>query len=697
MADTEKKQGKAKFPKYFTIIYAFFLMVLAIAGAFRGLDNSWSDSLFRLRGMRMADNRITLVAIDDKSIEKIGQYPWPRRVYSELLEKLFKLGVKVVAFDIHFPDKSGSPKDDAALVAVTKKYSDKVIHGVFRNDQPGVKVPWVYPFEELRKVTKHLGLVVPPGLERDGSVRRTTLFMGTDPADIYNWVDDPDKFAVYGLALTALYEGKKPEDYLDELGNYITLNVPGQKEVEREVTEVEGSKMVRKTRLEWEYGVRRIGAWRILEDSLKDDEKAALKDGIVMLGSISVGAFDHFPNPFFEMAPGAEVHLSLVDNLLNRNYLRDFHPLWHLPMIAAMAVAGYAITLLAPLPATALFFALLASWLGLGYLLFLKLVLIDYAGPTLAFAGVFVALMLHRALMEEKQKREVRQMFGQYVSPEVVDILVKDPSKIRLGGDKRDMTIFFLDIAHFTTISEKMTPENLIKFLNTYLTELTGVIMTNKGVVDKYIGDCVMAFWNAPLDTPNHRTCACTAAVECIDAIRKLNESYVDPTIPEKPAVRIGLNSGEVVVGNTGSAQKLAYTVLGDDVNLASRLEGANKYFGSTVMASESTYNEAKDAVEARFLGSVRVVGKAIPIKVFELFSKKGQLPEVWKKALPAYEEGVALYLKKDFAAAKGRFEEVLQHVPGDKCSKLYLKNIAELLATPPAADWDGVFNLTSK
>ncbi|MEI8191822.1 MAG: adenylate/guanylate cyclase domain-containing protein [candidate division NC10 bacterium] len=446
-----------------------------------------------------------------------------------------------------------------------------------------------------------------------------------------------------------------------------------------------------------ESGIRHTAAWRVLEGRLSVEEKLALKGGIAVVGSIAVAAFDHYPTPFDPMAPGADVHLNLMDNILNKRLMRKAEPLWGLPLIAGFSAAAYALALLSPLLSTILFVVLLAAWVAAAYSLFLHLWLLECTAPTLALAGVFIGLMLHRVLIEEKQKREVRQMFGQYVSPDVVDILVKDPSKIRLGGDKRDMTIFFLDIAHFTTISEKMTPENLIKFLNTYFTELTGVILKNKGVVDKYIGDCVMAFWNAPVDVPDHRQRACTAAIECVEAIARLNVEYVDPTIPEKPAVRIGLNSGEVVVGNTGSAQKLAYTVLGDDVNLASRLEGANKFFGSTVMVSEATYGEGKAVVEGRILGSVRVVGKAIPIKVFELLAKKGKLSEAWQKGLPAYEDGVALYLKRDFAGAKARFQEVLGIVPGDKPSKLYLSACEDYVAIPPPQNWDGVFNLTAK
>jgi adenylate cyclase len=283
------------------------------------------------------------------------------------------------------------------------------------------------------------------------------------------------------------------------------------------------------------------------------------------------------------------------------------------------------------------------------------------------------------------------------VPPEVVDILVKNPERLKLGGDKRDMTIFFLDIAHFTTISEKMTPEALIQFLNRYLTALTDDIFANNGVVDKYIGDCIMAFWNAPLDEKDHRRKACLAAVACVKTIERLNKEFLDPSMPETPTVRIGLNSGEVVVGNTGSARKLAYTVLGDDVNLASRLEGANKFFGSTLMASEDTYKEGKDVVDGRLLGAVRVVGKAIPIKVYELLAKKGEMPENWKKGVPIYHEAIVHYENKRFEEALKGFTEFLKLVPDDKTAKLYMNACNDYVVIPPPPGWEPVFNLTSK
>ncbi|MBI5243250.1 MAG: adenylate/guanylate cyclase domain-containing protein [Elusimicrobia bacterium] len=694
MAEQEK-QRKSKFPLYFTIVFTAALLLMHLLGSFYNLDNKWFDTFFRIRGMESADSRLTLVAIDDTSIAKIGQYPWPRRVYAKLLKQLFALGVKVVGFDIQFPDKSGSASDDEALVKATREAGDRLVHAIDVDPDSSKGVRFRYPFESLRKAAKQVGLVNQVIMDQDGMVRETPLVIGKNFQDSRSWLSDPDRVAVFGLRILSVSEGRPVDDFVSEFGNIARLNIRGSREFETNVFDNETKQL--KAEMRTEFGIRRMAAWRVMEGQLSEEEKNTLKGGIAVVGSIAVAAFDHFPTPFDAMAPGAEVHLNLMDNLLNKRLLHKIDPLTELPLIAAFAAVAFALTMLSPLVATLLFLVALALWLVVVYSFFLHLHLLACSAPTLALAGVFIFRMLHRALMEEKQKREMRQMFGQYVSPEVVDILVKDPSKIRLGGDKRDMTIFFLDIAHFTTISEKMTPENLIKILNTYLTELTDVILENKGAVDKYIGDCIMAFWNAPVDVPDHRARACTAAVECIEAIRKLNDSYVDPTIPEKPAVRIGLNSGEVVVGNTGSARKLAYTVLGDDVNLASRLEGANKFFGSTVMASESTFEEGKAVVEARVLGSVRVVGKAIPIKVFELLAKKGQLSEDWRKALPVYEDGVQLYLKREFEKAKGRFEEVLKLRPGDKPSKLYLSACQDYAAIPPPADWDGVFNLSAK
>jgi adenylate cyclase len=326
--------------------------------------------------------------------------------------------------------------------------------------------------------------------------------------------------------------------------------------------------------------------------------------------------------------------------------------------------------------------------------------IVEFLPPAAALVSAYLILVVHRVLAESRKKEEIKGLFGQFVAPEVVDRLADDPSLIKLGGEKRDMTIFFLDIAHFTNISEKMAAEDLIEFLNKYLSELSAVIFKNHGTIDKYIGDCIVAFWNAPLDNKEHRSDAVLAALECQRTIARLNETP-DPRLPEIPAVRIGINSGSVTVGLTGSLTKtftkLAYTVIGDEVNLASRLEGANKFFGSKTIISETTYEGAKDRVAARTLGRVRVVGKETPIKIYEPIAEAGKLSPEWAKGLPLYEAGVAAFDARKYGEALEAFQKFAAIFPDDGPGQLYLGRCQEYSVIAPDATWEGVFNLTAK
>jgi adenylate cyclase len=441
---------------------------------------------------------------------------------------------------------------------------------------------------------------------------------------------------------------------------------------------------------------RRVSFMDILDGQLTPEQRKALKGSVVLIGSTALGYFDHYPTPFTSQAPGVEYHATFLDNLLNEDFRKPVARLWMILVVVAMIWLPMGLHQLAPASGALVTGAVaLVLWLFTGWL-FTKGWRVDFIAPLTALFCAFVAQTVHRVLTEGAEKKFIKNVFGQFVAPEVVDDLVKDPGKVKLGGEKRDMTIFFLDIAHFTTISEKMAPEALIIFLNKYLSALSHVVHEQKGVVDKYIGDCIMAFWNAPIELKDHRSRACLAAIECQEAMNKLNVS-LPPGMPETPAIRIGLNSGDATVGLTGSDKKLQYTVIGDEVNLASRLEGANKFFGSKIMASEATFGGAKDVVEARELGRVRVVGKDKPILVYELLAKKGQLSNEWKIALPRYEKGLALFSKRDYAEAALEFAEVVKVFPNDGPATLYLNAARDYAAIPPDENWDGVFNLTAK
>jgi adenylate cyclase len=299
-------------------------------------------------------------------------------------------------------------------------------------------------------------------------------------------------------------------------------------------------------------------------------------------------------------------------------------------------------------------------------------------------------------VVEEREKRKIKGSFKQYLSPKIIDIITKDPSKLKLGGEERRVSIFFLDIAGFTTMSEALQPTQLVEVMNECLTEFSNVILKHDGLINKYIGDCIMAFWNAPADQPKHATQACLAALDCIEALPMLNKRFQEKGLPSIDC-RVGINTGIVVVGNMGSNEKFDYTVMGDPVNLASRLEGANKQYHTRIMISESTFEQAKEDIEARDLDLIRVKGKTAPSKVFELLGRKGKMAEAIQKGREIYHKGVKLYRDRQFDESIQTFQEVFDFMPGDHLSLIYQERARTFKITPPPTAWDGVFELKTK
>ncbi|MDD4004642.1 MAG: adenylate/guanylate cyclase domain-containing protein [Elusimicrobiaceae bacterium] len=666
------------------------------------LDNIAYDVTVSAIGGVDGDPRISVAAIDDYSINQYG-WPFPRKYYAELIYKLNALGAKVIVFDVMFlnPDVR-SPEADRAIAEASRKAGNVVHSGLITLTRTGAGN--IYSFQHpTGEIWKTASIVATPNvddvIDSDGKVRRVILY---DTRAFYSrgagssCMKDCESENVVSLSLAAYAAynkiplpqavkaaGADPVRWLMLTGPRMFPSNPARKNREND---------------ENVYALYpHISFADIISGELSDGQKAAIKGGIVLVGSTALGNYDHYPSAFMERTPGVEFHANSVDNLLRSSYMKEITP-WavFLTMLAfiwlPLAFFKRSIYISGGVAA-----ALLAGWTVLYGALILSGYMLSFIMPPAGLLCSFIFLTAYRVVFEGQEKRWIKQTFGQYLSPAVVDVLVKNPEKLKLGGEKRDMSVLFLDIAKFTSISEKLTPEELTEFLNKYLTALTDIILKNDGVVDKYIGDCIMAFWNAPLDDPQHRVKACRAACECIEAIRTLNQDPLIAAMPIKPQVRIGLNSGDMVVGNMGSGKRFSYTVIGDNVNLASRLEGANKYFGSSIMASEECYGGASESVAARELGRVRVVGKDVPIKVYELFGPREAIPEETNRFLAAYAAGVELYGKRDFAGAADKFSSALELAPQDKVCKFYLAQCAQYRAAPPQPDWDGVFNLTSK
>jgi adenylate cyclase len=314
-----------------------------------------------------------------------------------------------------------------------------------------------------------------------------------------------------------------------------------------------------------------------------------------------------------------------------------------------------------------------------------------------AFTSVlYLAIVLFRYVTEEKEKIRIRAMFSTMVSSSVLDYMESNPGSFSLSGSRMPATIMFSDVAGFTTISEGLTPEKLVLLLNKYLTPMTDIILEANGYVDKYEGDAIMAEWGVPFANDRHATLACWAV---LDQLKKLDEIREDlyKEFGYRLTVRMGVNSGEVSAGNMGSNSRFSYTVMGDAVNLAARLEPTNKVYGTTAMIGENTYELAKDDIEVRRLDKVVVVGKKESIKVYELIAKKGEIDERRKKLIGHYEKGLDLHEQRLWNEAIAEFQEALKVDPDDYASQVLIDRIKEYKLTPPADSWQGEFIRKSK
>lgn len=724
--ESSKKAGRNTlliFNIFFTLLILFsYLMDSTLSKGWwiRAIENKWED--FRIympfyarafssaqqgdytfwigaKYNKPADPRISIAAVDGYTVKKYG-YPFKRKFHAKLIDKLKAMGAGSIGLDVLFFDKDrDDPESDKLFVEAVKKAGNVSALVAMDTENNGI----IYPIPGLGEASQYVSYPnVDYTLESNGQVRRVHLF---DPEIPYESLKIKKRckdecsgvnLPLLSAATYAIYDKTPLREMEQKFGRdpvYINFRYPvdrsfhpGWPEKERkggDGKELSGSAVY-----------RYLSVADILEDRLSLQEKAAVKNGIILVGSTALGAYDHYPSVFFPTWPGVEVHANVIDNLLNGDFLRPISRGWVVLLCVILMWLPFFMARMSIKVSTSVTVGTLMFLMIFNFALFINLYNMPYMTPAISLIIPFIFMTVYKAIMEGREKKWIKNTFGQYLSPKIVEVITKDPSKLSLGGEKRDMTAFFLDIAGFTTMSEKMTPEQLTKMLNNYLSGLTDVILKYDGVVDKYIGDCIMAFWNAPLDQKDHRKLACLAAVECMGEIARLNEELTEFTI--KPSARIGLNSGPMVVGNMGSKTRLSYTVMGDSVNLASRLEGANKYFHSKIMVSEYTYEEAKNFIEARQLGQIRVVGKAIPVKVYEPLAHKGKLSAVNKKLLAAYNEGLELFYKGAYEKAGKAFEAALVAAPQDGPSRFYLE-LAEKYSSAVPGDWDGTFNLTSK
>ncbi|MBT4662821.1 MAG: adenylate/guanylate cyclase domain-containing protein, partial [Candidatus Marinimicrobia bacterium] len=349
-----------------------------------------------------------------------------------------------------------------------------------------------------------------------------------------------------------------------------------------------------------------------------------------------------------------------------------------------------------------------AGYTWLSFWLFAnKFVWIDMVGPLTTMAIGYLGITVYNYIQEEKNKQFLKESFGTYVSPELIDQMYESGEEPSLGGEEGYHTAFFTDIQSFSAFSEQLTASELVALLNEFLTDMTDVLLENKGTLDKYIGDAIVAFYGAPIDLSDHEYWSCISAIKMQESLELLRKKWQEegdrwPEIVHHMQNRIGISSGQMVTGNMGSASRMNYTMMGDNVNTAARLESSAKQYGIYIQIADSTFQSVKDRVVVRDLDLVKVIGKNEPVKVWELISEVGQEPEQYKKILPAYHEALNLYKGQEWEKAIEAFKasDALEDMfPFRKTnpSRIYIPRCEHFLTNPPGDDWDGVWTLTSK
>jgi adenylate cyclase len=677
------------------------------------------DLRFLYRGALPTQGKVALAVVDEKSLAELGRWQsWPRSRMAKLVDALDAAGVSVIGFDVGFfePETAEARKNDDALLAQSiARAKAKVVMGYyFQMDKQGRETTGT-PEQEaaalgssLYQMVKRKGPmegkppVLPGGLptfnlpilnaaatatgyfntlpDEDGTIRSVPLVLERGG----------DYVAPLSLRVLSLYA---------DMPLILNLEPHGVDSVQiggvRVPTDDAGRLLIN-----YRGGVKTFPHYSVCDILAGRLPVGALSGKMVIIGATAAGTYDIRITPVSQVFPGIEVHANIIDNLLAGDYLGrlNWGVLWDLLAILALGLAvGLLVPRLGALMGAGGAAALLAGYLAGGQMLFNHArVVISLVYPILNLVICYTTVTVYHYMVEEREKKKVAGAFAYYLSPAVINEMLKSPEKLRLGGDKKDLTVLFSDIRGFTSFSEHMAPEALVAFLNDYLTRMTDVVFNYDGLLDKYIGDAIMAVFGAPLPQPDHAARACGCALDMIDVLAADQEKWRSLG-PASVNIGIGVNTGPMVVGNLGSARRFDYTVVGDAVNLGSRLEGTNKIYGTHIIISESTYALVKDQFLCRELDLVRVKGKTQPISLYELVSRAPGSPEE-VAFIQLFHEAARHYRAQEWDSAEALFSKAAGMRPNDRPTLLYLERIGALRACPPdAAAWDGCFTMTSK
>lgn len=713
------------------------------------------DERLRLRGPRAPFGHVVVVAVDEQSLERIGRWPWSRDVMARLVKAVDAASPRAVGYDIGFFDPQAKPGVDELVRLVgnakalgirptpeLKAYFQQRLRAadpdlLLAEALAGAKTPQVlgYYFRLADDDASGAGSpmpVEPPGdpqampatatryLVRQqlddapggpapvprAVYARTNIQALADAAGrqaYFNVVPDPDGVVrrypmgvafggtVYQPLAGALFSAAVPEGLPTLLATRQGL-VGVQWQQHRTPTDASG-RMLLNYRGPGRT-ITHVPAWKLLEPGPPPPE---LADAYVLVGVTAPAVFDMRITPLDVAYPGVEIHATALDTMLAQDFI--VRPSWA-PLSDLAAIWCLCMVCLALLwrirPALFLigFLALAGgyAWVNV-YIFEVRQFWLSMIHPLAGFTLSFMAVSVYRFMFADRQGKRIRSAFGKYLDPAVVEQVVADPEKLALGGEELDLTVLFSDIRGFTGISERVPPADLVPLLNEYFTAMTDVVLSRKGLLDKYIGDAVMAVFGAPYPYDNHAEAACHAALDMVAALEAFNAGLAQRG-QEPFDMGVGLNTGTMVAGNMGSTQRLSYTVMGEGVNVASRLEGLNKVYGTRILISRSTQDRIGAAFWTRTVDIVRPVGAREPVEIFELLAPMGHDKPL--DYMGPYLKMVELYRAGEFDAAREMVDNLAAEHPEDGVLAVYRERLPGLCAAPPR-QWDGVYECQSK
>jgi adenylate cyclase len=700
------------------LILAALLLVLGLdlSGALTAYRLKTLDLLFRHAPLPQASPQVVVVTVDQPDLDFFKTqgvtWPWPRQIYAPLIDFCRRSSAKAVIFDILYTEASSYGPEDDQRFAAAAAAAGNVLFPFFLSREEKPSSPGTA--ELLDKAALAIAGTPP----REGNKYRSLLApippLVAAARTLGNVECRPDIDGIYRrlplvtrfkdrwlpmLAFAAFQSFNRGEPWRFQDGAL----VQGQRRIPLDPQGQFLLKFRGPSRSHQRFSAANLiqSEYRCLHHLPPLVPPEALAGKWVFVGLTAPGLLDLKASPVSAVYAGVEVHATLLDNLLRGDFLRTVPAwlqwTWTLMLVAAMVLTVLFVSgmsgLVANLGALVLFNAL---HLGLCVLAFTRSWYADPLLPDLALNLSFGLAAIYSYATEGRQKQAIRGMFAQYMSEVVISHLLQHPEKLKLGGERRRVTLFFSDLAGFTTLSERLDPETVVGLLNDYLSRMTDIILAEDGTVDKFEGDAIMAFWGAPLDQADQAIAACRAALRQAAALKDLNRLFAQRQLPLL-SLRMGLHTGEAIVGNLGSQKRFDYTVIGDTVNLASRLEGLNKFYGTAIMASEATVQECRDLVEFRELDWVAVKGRATAVTVYEVLALKGELTPEQAAAREKFAQGLQLFRDRAFSEAAQAFAATLEHLPEDGPSLMFRDLCGQFQDSPPADDWDGVFRPDKK